>query len=264
MDLHFIFSLLWLVVVAIGVAGPASAAEPARVSILVYHRFAATAGGPTTVRTSVFAEQLAWLAAHRIAVVPLHALIDGLRRGELPYDGPMVALTADDGHPSVYSDMYPLIRQYQVPVTLFIYPSAISSAADPLTWEQLAEMTRSGLVDVQSHTYSHPNFRLAARRLGSAAYEDFVRRQLALSKSRLETQLGIRVDLLAWPYGIYDAVLERNAAEAGYVAAFSVERRSVCVGEDLFALPRYMITDADRGLRFATIVLGAAGRDLSR
>jgi len=83
--------------------------------------------------------------------------------------------------------MYPLIPQYRVPVTLFIYPSVISSAADHLTWEQLAEMTRCGPVDVQSHTYWHPNFRFAARRLGSAAYEDFLRRQLALSKSRLET-----------------------------------------------------------------------------
>jgi len=72
------------------------------------------------------------------------------------------------------------------------------------------------------------------------------------------------VDLLAWPYGIYDAVLERHAAEAGYVAAFTVKRRPVRVGEDLFALPHYMITDADRGLRFATLVLGAAGRGLSR
>lgn len=72
------------------------------------------------------------------------------------------------------------------------------------------------------------------------------------------------MDLLAWPYGIYDAVLERHAAEAGYVAAFTVKRRPVRVGEDLFALPHYMITDADRGLRFATLVLGAAGRGLSR
>lgn len=263
MGRRFIFSLLSLVLIAAGVA-PTGAAEPARVSILVYHRFGPTVPGPTTVRTAVFAEQLAWLAAHRIAVVPLHALIDGLRRGELPQDGPVVALTADDGHRSVYTDMYPLIRRYRVPVTLFIYPSAISNADYALTWEQLREMVGSGLVDVQSHTYWHPDFRIEARRLSPAAYQDFAKRQLTLSKERLAAQLGVRVDLLAWPYGIYDAFLERLAAGAGYVAAFGIEPRPLRIGDDLLALPRYVVSDADRGPRFAALVLGRAAGDPSR
>jgi peptidoglycan/xylan/chitin deacetylase (PgdA/CDA1 family) len=238
-------------------------AGPSRVSVLLYHRFSQTVSGSTTAKTAVFAEQLAWLAADRVAVVPLHTLVDGLVRGELPRRGPVVALTADDRHPSVYSDMYPLIRQYRVPVTLFIYPEGIANADDALTCAQLAEMIGSGVVDVQSYTYSHPNFRIAERRLGPSAYEAFVQRELALSKSRLEAQLGISVDLLAWPSAICDPALERHAAEAGYVAAFSVAPRPLLVGENLFALPRYMITNADRGERLGALVFGAAA-DIGR
>jgi peptidoglycan/xylan/chitin deacetylase (PgdA/CDA1 family) len=258
MSLRSVFSLLSLLLGVLGVAIPASAADPARVSVLVYHRFGPTVPGPTTVRTSVFAEQLAWLMAHHIPIVPLHALVDGLKRGELPQHGPVVALTADDGHRSVYTDMFPLIRRYRVPVTLFIYPSAISNADYALTWQQLAEMVASGLVDVESHTYWHPDFRIEARRLSPAAYEAFVRRQLTLSKERLETRLGIKVDLLAWPFGVYDAFLERLAAEAGYVAAFSIEQRPVSVGDNLFALPRYIVSDSISGSRFAALVMGPA------
>ena len=259
-----IYALVSLAVLSSGSPIAQITAPPPRVSVLLYHRFSETVTGSTTVKTSVFAEQLAWLVAHRVAVVPLHTLVDGLVRGQLPGDGPVVALTADDGHPSVYSDMYPLIRQYQVPVTLFIYPEGIANFDDALTWAQLAEMIGSGLVDVQSHSYSHPNFRTAERRLGPAAYEDFVKRELGLSKTRLETQLGIKVDLFAWPYAICDAMLERHAAEAGYVAAFSVERRPLLVGQNLYALPRYMITNADRGAQLAELVFGASAEVTGR
>lgn len=232
----------------------ASATE-ATVPILVYHRFNSTKAGAMTVSTPVFAEQLAWLAERKITVIPLHALVDRLRNGS-PLPAFAVALVADDGHRSVYTEMFPLIQRYRVPVTLFIYPSAISNADYALTWDQIREMVRSGLIEVQSHTYWHPNFKVEKSRLSPSAYEDFVTRQLTLSKSKLETTLGIHVDLLAWPFGIYDAQLERLAAQAGYVAAFTIERAPVRSGGNLFELPRYIVTDQDRGARFAALVLG--------
>jgi peptidoglycan/xylan/chitin deacetylase (PgdA/CDA1 family) len=44
-----------------------------------------------------------------------------------------VAITVDDGHLSVYTELYPLILKHRPPVTLFIYPSAISNASYALT-----------------------------------------------------------------------------------------------------------------------------------
>jgi len=34
----------------------------------------------------------------------------------------------------------------------------------------------------------------------------------------------VKVDLLAWPFGIFDPWLMAKAAEAGYTAAFTIER----------------------------------------
>ncbi|HUZ75402.1 MAG TPA: polysaccharide deacetylase family protein [Stellaceae bacterium] len=234
---------------------PAIAAEPA-VPILVYHRFDPGKAAAMTVTTPVFAEQLAWLAAQKITVLRLHALVDRLRAGA-PLPGSAVVLTADDGHRSIYTQMFPLIRRYGVPVTLFIYPSAISNADYALTWDEIGEMLRSGLVEVQSHTYWHPNFHVERARLSPRAYQDFATRQLTRSKSRLDERLGIHVDLVAWPFGIHDGDLEHLAVEAGYVAGFTIERAPVRQGADLLALPRYIVTDQDRGARFAAIVLGA-------
>ncbi len=250
-------AVLLLFIASTALAGQAEANRS--VPILVYHRFGPVATELTTIRSKTFAEELDWLRANNISVLPLHDIVDRLRSAQPLSNKPVVVLTADDGHQSVYSGMFPLILRYRVPVTLFIYPSAISNSKTALTWDQIAEMQRSGLVDVQSHTFWHPDFRVEKRQLDSAAYEKFVRTQLALSKSAIERHVQHAVDLLAWPFGIHNEQLEASAAEAGYIAAFGIDRRRVQRGENLYALPRFEVTDADRGARFARLILGSEG-----
>ena len=250
-----ILPLVWLLAFgAISVtSGTVYAAQS--LPILVYHRFGATATELTTIRTETFAQQLQWLHANGIAAIRLRAAVDALRAGHAPAGSPAVVLTADDGHVSIYTDMYPLILRYREPVTLFVYPSAISNSKTALTWAQISEMRASGLVDVQSHTYWHPDFRVEKSRLGSG-YESFVRRQIALSKTQIEDHTGTQVDLLAWPFGIHDRQLEQLASQGGYIAAFTIERKRAQPGDDLLALPRFEVTDGDRGKRFEALVRG--------
>jgi peptidoglycan/xylan/chitin deacetylase (PgdA/CDA1 family) len=226
------------------------------VVILVYHRFGPTVADSMTVRTSTFESQLQSLELLGYTVIPLRDLLRGLNGEAVALPPRAVVITADDGHRSVYSDMFPLIRRYRLPVTLFIYPSAISNAPYALTWQQLAEMKKSGLVDVQSHTYWHPNFRIERERLRADAFEEFLRNQLVWSKEAIERHVGGSVDLLAWPFGIYDPELAREAAKAGYVAALSIDRRPATPRESIMALPRYIVTDHDRGSAFARLLSG--------
>ncbi len=249
----FLFTFL---LVALGAVHGGGAGADTSVPILVYHRFGPAATELTTIRTETFVEELEWLHANRIAVVPLHQVIERLRAGQDPADSPSVVLTADDGHESVYTDMYPLIKQNRTPITLFVYPSAISNSKKALTWDQLSEMAASGLVDVQSHTFWHPDFHVEKSRLTPTEYQQFTRNQLVLSKTRIEAHLHHQVDLLSWPFGIHDSQLEKWAAEAGYVAGFGIERERVRRGNNLFALPRFEVTDADGGARFAALVSG--------
>jgi peptidoglycan/xylan/chitin deacetylase (PgdA/CDA1 family) len=222
--------------------------------ILVYHRFDPAVPGSTTVRTSVFEAQLVWLEDHHYQVIPLHQLVqDLLDHSEIPT--PTVVLTADDGSESVYTQMFPVVLKHHVPVTLFIYPSAISNASYALTWEQLREMQSSGLVQIQSHTYWHPNFRKERARLSPVEYEAFVKLQLERSKEVLEDRLGIKVKGLAWPYGIYDSFLETEARQAGYQAAFAYEGGLVQHGCDPYAIPRIPVSDKDTGMRFSELLL---------
>ncbi len=241
-------------------AAPASAASSPDISvpILLYHRFGPTVADGMTITTPVFASQMQYLHDNGYKVIPLRQLVQWYQgKGAAP--GPKsVVIVEDDAHKSVYSDMLPIIRKYRYPVTIFVYPSAISNAKYAMTWEQLRELKKTGLFDIQSHTYWHPNFKREKRKLAPAAYDKLVMEQLVKSRKKLEQEVGGPVDLLAWPFGIYDDHLLQKAKEAGFVSTFSIERRHATAQEKLQILPRYLLVQADQAKAFAQLLQGNA------
>jgi hypothetical protein len=153
--------------------------------------------------------------------------------------------------------MFPIVRLYRVPVTLFVYPSAISNADYAMTWEQLSELKQSSLFDIQSHSFWHPKFKDEKRRLKPDEYQKFVRMQLVKSKQTLEKKLQTHVDMLAWPFGIFDDELIGNARKAGYKAAFTIEGRHATPRDSIMALPRYLVTRAFQMKLFAEVMGGS-------
>jgi len=254
--LILILLLIWLPQ-AEGGSGNKKENSPAiRIPILLYHRFGPEISDSMTVTTNVFETQLKYLKDNGYTVIPLRQLVDyALRKRQAPSPRSVV-IVVDDGHKSVYTDMLPLIKKYRIPVTLFLYPSAISNASYAMTWEQIKELKKTGLFEFQSHTYWHPNFKKDKKRLSPAEYEKLVQMQLKKSKERLERELGTKIDMLAWPFGIYDDHLAAKAAEAGYVAAFTIERHHASASDNIMMLPRYLMTNTDRGKVFEGIING--------
>ena len=223
------------------------------IPILAYHRFGPVVADSMTVTTAALESHLQWIQDHGYRVIPLRDLVLRYFKAGAPPPARSLAITVDDGHISVYTDLFPLAKKYRIPLTLFLYPSAISNASYAMKWDQLREMKGSGLVDFQSHTYWHPNFKKEKARLSPEEYEKFVNIQLQKSKVKLERELEKQVDLLAWPFGIYDPWLMAKAEAAPYAAAFTIERRPASPTDLRMALPRYLITDADRGQAFEEI-----------
>lgn len=196
-----------------------------------------------TLNVASFEGQLQWLVRNGYTVIPLDTAARYLRGQIATVPARSVVITVDDAHKSVYTDMAPLVKRYRIPITLFVYPSAISNAPYAMRWEQLRELESSGYFRVESHTYWHPNFKLEKKRLGAAEYDRFVDKQLEGSKKKLEERMGHEVKYLAWVFGIHDPHLEEKAAEAGYAMAFTIERRHASTTNPPMAQPRYMVVD---------------------
>ncbi|MGM9488176.1 polysaccharide deacetylase family protein [Ideonella sp. YS5] len=243
---------------ALGAAGCCGAvhAEAATtgVPVLVYHRFARTAEDGMTVRLATFERHLQVLQDARCQVVPLADVV-AWRRGESKALPPRaVALSADDAHRSQAEHMGPMLRGTGWPVTLFVYPSAVSNADYAMRWEQLAEMQATGLYRIESHTYWHPHLPRERRHLSPEAFEAFATDQLVRSRQRLQERLGAHPTLLAWPFGMTDEGLMALAGRVGYAASFSLGNRPVRRQDPLQALPRHLVTDAMDGPRLARLL----------
>lgn len=228
------------------------------VPILLYHRLGPTVADGMTIKTTVFEEHLKYLRDNGYKVIPLRQLVDYyLKKGPAPAPKSVV-IVEDDAHKSVYSDMAPLVKKYNVPVTVFVYPSAISNAKYALTWDQIRSLKKTGLFDFQSHTFWHPNFKRDKRKLPPHEFEKLVDTQLKKSKERIEKEVGAKVDMLAWPFGIYDDYLLKKAAQYGYITTFTIERHHASASDSVMKLPRYLLINSDQGKAFAQILAGAA------
>jgi len=252
----FSCAVLFCLFSGVASSGDSSPAMEKGIPVLAYHRFGPVVSDSMTVTTPVFESHLKYLQENGYRVVPLREVVDRHLKNILSPHSRLVAISADDAHLSVYTTALPLIKKYRIPVTLFVYPSAVSNASYAMTWDQLRELKATGLFDFHSHTYWHPNFKKEKARLPAAEFEKLVDMQLRKSRRKLEKELQVKADLLAWPFGIHDPWLMDKAVEAGYTAAFTIERFPASRKDHPMALPRYLMIDADRGKAFEKIVSG--------
>ena len=242
--------------------GGPSGSNGGMLQVLTYHRFEKRENPPgTMVSPGLFAEQMGWLASHPIPVVGLREAVR-LAGGE-NVATPSVAITADDGWRTVYTEMLPVILKHRFPATIFLNPPMIGRGGAYLTWPMVQEIRASGLFDIQAHTLSHPNFNEERRKRAPEDYAAFIKHELADCRSMLEDKIGAKVDQLAWPFGIHNPQLEQVAADVGYVASYALGSKPVVAGSPVQALPRSQIYESDGLNRFAWMAEGHSRKPLA-
>jgi peptidoglycan/xylan/chitin deacetylase (PgdA/CDA1 family) len=104
----------------------------------------------------------------------------------------------------------------------------------PLTWDQVREMLREGLVDFGGHTHTHP----VLARCDAAQQEA----EIQTCRDRMEQELGVRPVLFAYTNGgegdfttQTQALLRRH----GFEAALTMLPGRLRPGREAMALPRY-------------------------
>lgn len=252
-----------LIVATIFFARTGLADNSINIPILCYHNFNPHVPGSMTLTPQRFEEQIKWLKSNGFTIIPLKEAVKYLqgKRNDLPTKP--IVITADDGWQSVYKYMYPIVKKYNFPVTLFIYPQTISTGKNAMTWEELKKLQATGLFDIQGHTYSHPNFKHEKKRLSPTAFEKSIKLELFDSKKILEEKMGTKIIFLAWPFGIYDNYLEQQASKAGYVMAFSIDARDANRIYRPMVQPRFMIVQGQTMKTFAAIANGAFSKNLA-
>lgn len=149
------------------------------IPILCYHNLNPTIPGSMSMTPNQFEQQIRWIKDNGFTIVPLSDVVAYLQGKNVTLPEKPVVITFDDGWESVDQYLLPIVKKYHFPVTLFIYPQTISNGKHALTWEQLKSLQATGLFDIQSHTYSHPNFKHAKRSMSPAGYEKYVNHEIS-------------------------------------------------------------------------------------
>lgn len=207
------------------------------VPILMYHHIGVNPKPDNTVWAALFVttpeldSQFNYLLKNGYHVISLKELYGALTAGTKLPDNPVV-LTFDDGYRSFYENAFPLLKKYHLKATEFVITRGVGALAY-LTWDQIVEMDRSGLVEIGAHTEHHPS--LTGISAASAIEE------IKGSKLDLESRLGKKIEFFAYPYGDFNDSVVADVRNAGYLAAVSTIYSVNQDKDHLFIMSRIMV-----------------------
>jgi len=171
--------------------------------LLVYHRFSDDGPKSTSTSPEIFKQHLEYLKNNDYSVLPLKNVISSLQSKEsLPSN--CISLTADDGFLSIYTEAFPLLVEYQFPMSVFVSTNPIDKKyASMMTWSQLREM--APLVDIYNHSVNH----LHLVNQSAQIIED----EILSAQERIATEMSTNDKFFAYPYGEFDDSSTRTLSQ---------------------------------------------------
>jgi peptidoglycan/xylan/chitin deacetylase (PgdA/CDA1 family) len=213
-----------------------------RVSILGYHDFSETEKETEMkIRTSKFRQQMQSLKDMGMPVISM-ADFQAWKRGEKTIPQKSVLITMDDGWKAVYTDAYPVMKEFGYPFTIFLYKNYVDGGGRALTSAMIQEMQANGAT-IGSHSVSHPypGPVKAARKKGPQVYDAYLRNEMGESMRFLNEKFDARVTTYAYPGGFHTEEMFPLAKEFGYTQLFTVIPGKIKRSSDDMLLPRYIV-----------------------
>lgn len=143
-----------------------------------------------------------------------------------------VVLTFDDGMSDVYDTVLPLIKKYNIKITVFANPG-FDGVNGRMTHAELRELHESGLVELGAHTMTHVHL--------TEVTDDEARIEIRDSKETLEKITGTKVNVFAYPYGEFGYREEKMVADAGINFAVAADGSHGKNYQNLLSIPRVTI-----------------------
>ena len=241
--------------------------------ILMYHRIAPNIAGIPAATWNVtpekFRDQMRGLVARGYNPWPLRKVLEYHRKG-LPIPPGTFVLTFDDGYECVYTNAWPILKELQIPATVFVVTGLVdthgplpcedwpvvgsnlvpASTWHPLSKEQCRNISADGLVDLGVHTHWHEDYR---------GRPEAFRRDMALSLQTMQTMFGNKEVAFAFPYGYAGPELTAVAKQSGVTCALTAKKELIRPLTDPFDWGRLNVEQYDSGASLAAKMSGWYG-----
>ena len=158
----------------------------------------------------------------------------------LIYDAPTngISITFDDGNDDCYHLVAPFLFDLKIPFSIFIITNFLKEEKKGyMNQAMLKELSKNSLVSIGSHTKNHYSL--------TNCDPSIVSSELSDSKSYLEDILSKKINMLSYPHGKHNNIIQKMAMEKGYKLAFSSNFFGNTINQNKYALSRTEIWKSD-------------------
>jgi len=179
-----------------------------------------------------FEELLKTLQEKNYKTLFMSEVLDFVERGQLPEKS--IVLTFDDGASDFYDNAWVLLKKYNMKATVNMMTGV--RGENWLNSDEIKELDASGLVEFQSHTRYHAYLTRISK--------SEAREELQKSKEYLEELLGKPVEVIGYPFGLYNDEIISIARDLGYKAGLTIKSGAIQNTEELFQMKRFIFTNS--------------------
>lgn len=222
----------------------APAGNSVSIPVIMYHHILESSArlGDYVISPEQFESDLRYLCDHGYQTVTPDQLLDFVENGT-PLPEKCVLITFDDGYESTYAYAFPLLQKYNMTAVISIIGIHTERFSDPneprhinyshVSWDQLREMTESGVFTVGNHTTNLHNDGTNGSRKGivirsgeeESDYCEAVAGDLAALNRRIEEELGAAPAVFAYPFGALCKESKPILSELGFSIILTCEEK---------------------------------------
>lgn len=247
-----------VILTAVFTVSAKSDGDGVEIPIVMYHSMLEDESrhGKYVISPQEFEADLKYLESHGYTTVLVSDLINYTNGGTLP-EKPIL-LTFDDGYYNNYLYAYEIAKSHNAKFVIspIGYYADLYSKSDErnayyshATWAQLKEMTDSGLVEVQNHSYDlhkSENGVLGVKAVSGesdAQYQQRLSEDLIQAQEAIEHNVGVRPTTMVYPFGAVSKATPEIVKALGFSVTLTCEEHKSKITRDaasLYDLGRYL------------------------
>lgn len=231
-------------------------------SILCYHNVRINPKNEYDVELIQFEKQMQYLYENNFTSLFASEVVDLINenknirninknKNEIITTKKYIAITFDDGNDGVYLLADKILSKYGLKATLYVYPSVIFAKKENnlkhyMTFSQINKLINTNRYELGCHSYYHPYM--------TKEDEKGLILNTIKAKETLFNQIGFEAKTFAYPFGLYNDKIVDYVRKAGFIGAFTVDRKYVNNTTDIYKIPRFIITNNTSFDKFIQIV----------
>ena len=202
-------------------------------TVFMYHKFGVSKYPSTSVTINQLNSHIEELTKEKYTIKSLDFIVDTIiNDGDLPAN--TIGISVDDADKSFLEVGWPLFKENNFPVTLFVTTGTISNNKKYINWDQIRKLKEEGVViGAHSHTHAHmPDISI-----------DEVRKEIETSNKIFLKELGEIPTLFAFPYGETTDKIIELVKEFKFKVAFGQHSGIINETSNMYYLPRFSLNE---------------------